>query len=144
MKVHKQYPLADVNLKRRLNNYKPFIFVMQAAQVYYVSYPSLKRDKSYWLAMCKVKARIMVDVPNTVENTIDGNTTFQEDKSFIVQLTEASITIDEPGPLNDVNGELVEFVDDEAKILDDPILESKLEDESEDEDVKVDDSDYEK
>ena len=48
--------------------------------------------------------------------------------------------------MNDVNGELVEFVNDEAKISNDSILESKLEEESEDEDedVKVDDSDYEK
>ena len=52
--------------------------------------------------------------------------------------------MDELGPLNDVNGELVEFVDDEAEISDDAILESKLEDESEDEDVEVDDSGYEK
>ena len=96
---------------------------MQVAQVYYVSYPNLKRDKSNWLTVCKVKARIMVDVPNTVEKAIDGNTTFQEDEPFIVQLTEASIIIDEPSPLNDVNEELVEFVVDEAKILDDPILE---------------------
>ena len=68
MKVHKQYPLIDVNLKRRLNKYEPFIIVMQVAQVYYVSYPSLKRDKSDWLAVCKVKARIMVDVSNIAED----------------------------------------------------------------------------
>ena len=102
---------------------------MQVAQVYYVSYPSLKRDKIDLLAMHRVNVRIMLDVPNTIEKTIDGNTTFQEDDPFIVQLTEASIMIDELGPLNNVNGKLVEFVDDEAEILDDPILESGLEDE---------------
>ena len=123
MKVHKQYPLVDVNLKQRLNKYEPFIIVMQVAQVYYVSYPSLKRDKFDWLVVCKVKARIIVDVSNITEKTIDGNTTFQEDEPFIVQLTETSTMIDEPGPLNDVNEELVEFVDDEVEILDDPIIE---------------------
>ena len=61
-----------------------------------------------------------VDVPNTVEKTIDGNTTFQEDEQFIVQLTKASIIINEPGPLNDVTKEHVEFVDDEAEISYDP------------------------
>ena len=45
--------------------------------------------------------------------------------------------IDESGPLNDLNGELVQLVDDE----DDPILELELEDESEDEYVEADDSD---
>ena len=141
MKVHKQYSLIDVNLKQRLNKYEHFILVLQAAQVYYVSYPSLKRDKFDWLAVCKVKARILVDVPNTVEKTIDSNTTFQEDEAFII---EASIIIDEPNPLNDVNEELVEFVDDKAEISYDPILESELEDENEDENLEVDDSDYEK
>ena len=32
--------------------------------------------------------------------------------------------IDESGPLNDVNGELVQLVDDEDEISNDPILES--------------------
>ena len=144
MKVHKQYPLVDVNLKQRLIKYELFILAMQAAQVYYVSYLSLKIDKFDWLDVSKVKARIMVDVPNTIEKTINGNIAFQEDELFIVQLNEASIMIDELGPLNDVNGELVEFIDDEAEISDDLILESELEDESEDEDAEVDDSGYEK
>ena len=84
-----------------------------------------------------------VNIPNTIEKTIDDNTTFQENDPFIVQLIEAFIIIDELDPLNDVNEELVEFVDDEAKISDDHILESKFEDESKDEDVEFDDSDYE-
>ena len=49
----------------------------------------------------------MVDVPHIVEKIVDGNSTFQEDEPFNLQLTEASIMIDESGPLNDVNGELV-------------------------------------
>ena len=36
-----------------------------------------------------------VDIPNTIEKTIDDNTTFQEDDPFIVQLIEAFIIIDE-------------------------------------------------
>ena len=85
-----------------------------------------------------------MDVPNTIEKMIDGNTAFQEYEPFVVQLTKASIIIDESSPLNDVNEEPVEFVDDEAEISDDPILKLELEDEGEDEDVEVDDSDYEK
>ena len=47
--------------------YEPFILIMQVAQVYSVSYPSLNKGKSDWLAVCKVKARLMVDVPHIVE-----------------------------------------------------------------------------
>ena len=83
----------------------------------------------------------MVDVPHMVETIVDGNLAFQEDEPFNLQLTEASIMIDESGPLNDVNGELVQLVDDEAEISDNPLRESKLEDESEDEYVEADDSD---
>ena len=101
----------------------------------------LKRDKFNWLDVCKVKDRLMVDVPCMVETIVDGNLAFQEDEPFNLQLTEASIMIDESGPLNNVNGELVQPVDDEAEISDNPIRESKLEDESEDEYVEADDSD---
>ena len=65
-----------------------------------------------------------MDVPRIVEKIVDGNSEFQEDEPFNLQLTEASIMIDESGPLNDVNGELVQLVDDEAEISNDPILES--------------------
>ena len=34
-----------------------------------------------------------MDVPNTIEKTIDGNIAFQEDEPFIVKLNEASIMI---------------------------------------------------
>ena len=66
----------------------------------------------------------MEDVFDTIEKKIDANTTFQEDEPFNEHLTEASIAIDELGSLNDVNGELVEFADDEVEISDYPILES--------------------
>ena len=37
--------------------YEHFVLVQQAMQVYYASYPSLKRDKTDWWAVCKIKAR---------------------------------------------------------------------------------------
>ena len=57
MKIHKQYFLVDVNHKRKLSKDESFILVMQAAQVYYVPYPNLRKDKYDWLAVCKVKTR---------------------------------------------------------------------------------------
>ena len=45
-KIHSDYKLVDVNRKHRFNRYEPFIMVVQAAQVYYCTYPSLSRDKS--------------------------------------------------------------------------------------------------
>lgn len=143
MKVHKQYPLVDVNHRRKLNKYEPFILAMQAAQVYYVSYPSLRRDKSDWLAVCKVKARSVIDIPATVEITT-VNMAFQEDEPVNLQRTEESIMCDESGSLNDAGGGFLELVDDEDELSDDPILESESEEnneyESEDEDVESSDN----
>ena len=53
---------------------------MQAGQVYYVPYPSLRKDKSNWLAVCKVKVRPVIDVPAVVDKTATTNIAFQEDE----------------------------------------------------------------
>ena len=81
MKVHKQYFLVDVNHKRKLNKDDPFILAMQVAQVYYVPYPSLRKDKYDWLAVCKVKAKPVIDVSTAVDKIATTNIAFQEDES---------------------------------------------------------------
>ncbi|KAL8466826.1 hypothetical protein ACS0TY_035768 [Phlomoides rotata] len=117
---------------RKLNKYDPFILAMQAAQVYYVPYPSSKRNKSDWLAVFKVKARKVVGVP-----TIDK--AFQEDESVNLEFSETSTNINDSNPLNDPNGEFIDLGEDEEEVLDEPILESDSENsdqyESEDEDA---------
>ncbi|KAL0358497.1 UNVERIFIED_CONTAM: hypothetical protein Sangu_0699100 [Sesamum angustifolium] len=57
MKVHPHYHLVDVNFKRVYQKDEPFILAQQAVQVYYTEYPSMKRDKIDWMAVCKTKAR---------------------------------------------------------------------------------------
>ena len=111
MKVHKQYFLVDVNQKRKLSKDEPFILAMQAAQVYYVPYPNLRKDKSDWLAVCKVKARLIIDVPAAVDKTVTTNIAFQEDE-FVNQMLvaeqpmDAQRSIDESSLLlNDADGE---------------------------------------
>ncbi|KAL0347689.1 UNVERIFIED_CONTAM: hypothetical protein Scaly_1784900 [Sesamum calycinum] len=38
-----------------------FILAQQAVQVYFTEYPSMKRDKVDWMAICKIKAQRVVD-----------------------------------------------------------------------------------
>ncbi|KAL0325043.1 UNVERIFIED_CONTAM: hypothetical protein Sradi_5073600 [Sesamum radiatum] len=57
MKVHPHYHLVDVNFKRVYQKDEPFILAQQEVQVYYTEYPSMKRDKIDWMAVCKTKAR---------------------------------------------------------------------------------------
>ncbi|GJZ61736.1 hypothetical protein Tco_0617873 [Tanacetum coccineum] len=73
MKVHEGYNLVDVNHKRRFNKYEPFILASQSSQVYYTSYPSLRRDKVDWWVVSKAKPRSFIDLP-------DDNMAFQDDE----------------------------------------------------------------
>ena len=43
-RIHKQYKLVDVNHTRRYAQDEQFVLAMQAQQVYYCTYLSLKRD----------------------------------------------------------------------------------------------------
>ena len=81
-RVHPQYNLVDVNRRRTFNKYEPFIMAVQASQVYFETYPSVKRTHNDWLAICQIKARSIVDVPNIVEKPHTLNDlAFQEDNS---------------------------------------------------------------
>ena len=61
MKVHTKFNLVEINHKKRYMKYEPFVLAQQASQVYYASYPSLKRDKADWWAVCKTKARRKIE-----------------------------------------------------------------------------------
>lgn len=63
VKIHPQYKILDVNHRRKLKKYEQFILAMQAAQVYYATYASLRRDKSDWWTVYKTKARGVMDMP---------------------------------------------------------------------------------
>ncbi|XP_039138739.1 uncharacterized protein LOC120276064 [Dioscorea cayenensis subsp. rotundata] len=60
-KVNPLYKLVDVNRKKMYAKYDPFVLAQQAIQVNYIEYPSMKKDKVDWLAVCKTKAKRMVE-----------------------------------------------------------------------------------
>ncbi|KAL4567614.1 hypothetical protein LXL04_023203 [Taraxacum kok-saghyz] len=90
VKVHNEYKLVDINKRRKFKQFEPFVLALQATQVYYMPYPSMKKDNSDWLAVCKVKPRGWVDVENS-ENQKD--VAFQEDE---VEANEIISTVEEP------------------------------------------------
>ncbi|KAL0427831.1 UNVERIFIED_CONTAM: hypothetical protein Slati_2957900 [Sesamum latifolium] len=75
MKVHPRYHLVDVNFKKVYQKNEPFILAQQAVQVYYTEYPSMKRNKVDWQAVCKIKARRVIDDSRWTE------VAFQEDET---------------------------------------------------------------
>ncbi|KAJ8770996.1 hypothetical protein K2173_023321 [Erythroxylum novogranatense] len=104
VKVHKQYNLVEINHRRRLRQFEPFVLAVQAKQVCYIPFPSLRRDKADWLAVCKVKPRGVYESPRRGEHSVESEA-FQEDLTFI----NASVTYDDTEPLNDPSNEFADI-----------------------------------
>ncbi|KAK1402918.1 DUF4216 domain-containing protein [Heracleum sosnowskyi] len=107
-RVHQRYNIVEVHRRKRLSVYEPFVLAMQATQVYFSSYPSLRRDKVDWLVVSKVKARPLVDLPQVPESHREA---FQDDVPEHLNMinTEDILT-----HLNDVEGTSVDLDDDEG------------------------------
>ena len=90
----------------------------------------MRKDKSDWLVVCKVKARPIIDVPTAVDKTITTNIAFQEDELVNQMLVaeqpiDAQRSIDESSLLlNDANGEHVDLAKDDNELSEEPLLES--------------------
>ncbi|KAL0377219.1 UNVERIFIED_CONTAM: hypothetical protein Scaly_0839500 [Sesamum calycinum] len=67
MKVQPSYHLVDVNFKKLYQKDDPFILAQQAVQVYFTEYSSMKRKKVDWMAVCKIKARRVLDDSKWIE-----------------------------------------------------------------------------
>ncbi|KAK1375606.1 hypothetical protein POM88_031799 [Heracleum sosnowskyi] len=105
-RIHPRYNIVEVNKRKRLRVYEPFVLAMQAMQVYFCNYPSLKRDKVDWLVVCKVKARSLIEFPQT---PMSHQEPFQDD--IPTHLNDIS-TEDIPTHLNDESGVEVDLDDD--------------------------------
>ena len=104
-RIHPQYKLVDVKSGRVFNKYEPFILAVQSAQVYFASYPTLKRNVNDWLAVCKIKARGIVEVPKSNACLSSDMMAFQEDVSDQHGIDAA--LDDRHQSLNDENGSFV-------------------------------------
>ena len=91
----------------------------------------MRKDKSDWLAVRKVKAKPVIDVIVVVDKTVTTNIAFQEDESINQmpidkQPIDAQRSIDESSLLlNDAHGENVDLAEDDSELSEEPILEQK-------------------
>ncbi|XP_073137491.1 uncharacterized protein [Henckelia pumila] len=56
-RVHPKYKIVEINRKRRLRYYDPFVFCTQASQVVYLTYPSTKKTVSDWVYVSGMRKR---------------------------------------------------------------------------------------
>ena len=64
-RIHQQYNLVDVHSKKSYRKYDPFILAVQAEQVCYANYPTTRRNRNDWWAVCKIKARTLIEDPQS-------------------------------------------------------------------------------
>lgn len=153
VKIHHAYKIVEVNEKKKWNTNEQFVLASQAIQVYFCEYPSLRRNKSDWLVVTKVKPRFTVEVPqsfNNQEATLPREALpYQEDDVELhdIAVDDAQIfeTVND-GDHADLNDEPVmesEF-DEAPELNDEQVLRSDSEDKSEsyDEQVLRSDSEY--
>lgn len=131
-RIHPQYKLIEVKRGREFNRYEPFIFAVQAEQVYFASYPTLKRNATDWLAVCKIKARSIMEVSDSNACMPSDVMAFQED--VCDQHGINTETDDRHQSLNDVNGSFIDIDDTQIEKTVEPNL--QIEDDD-DEDIDV-------
>ncbi|KAE8664597.1 hypothetical protein F3Y22_tig00112746pilonHSYRG00034 [Hibiscus syriacus] len=114
-KINPKYPsLIEVNEKKKYNGNYIVVLATQATQVCYVNYPSLRQDKQDWLAIVKVKARAIMDIPisNNVEPELTSNP-YQDDESESYPIK--IMTNDEPELLVDDSATQLNIMDVQVK-----------------------------
>ncbi|XP_065867489.1 uncharacterized protein [Euphorbia lathyris] len=138
IRVHDRYHIVEVNRKRYFKKYEPFILSLQATQVYFVSYPSLKRDKVDWAVACNVKARGVYNIP---ENKVTAfSDAFQEEEAQLIEVEAQTEDIPLTAIDNDPYFELPEEETDEEELMySETDNEDELSDDSDDDNDRSDD-----
>ena len=130
-RVHPKYNIVEVNHLRRFNKYEPFVLAQQATHVYYCPYPSLRRDRADWWVVNKIKARSIMEIPQSsrIIHPPPKAQPFQEDD---MQFHAIEVAFDEPMSLVDSNGAVIQIdLESETEMEDESEFESELEPDSE-------------
>ncbi|XP_073119939.1 uncharacterized protein [Henckelia pumila] len=72
-RVHPKYKIVEINRKRSLRYYDPFVFCTQASQVVYLTYPSTKKTISDWVYVSGLKKCEYIQQIRSDTDQVDGN-----------------------------------------------------------------------
>jgi Domain of unknown function (DUF4216) len=100
VRVDEEHGLVEVNHRSSLRKYEPFVLAYQVIQVYYVPYPSRKRERQDWLVAIKTKPRLTLPILSSGESTFDPVEVlaefFQEDRPSCPFIVTDGSSLDEP------------------------------------------------
>ncbi|KAG6383034.1 hypothetical protein SASPL_157230 [Salvia splendens] len=85
--VHPKYKIVEVNTLKEYPKYDPFVLAKQASQVYFVPFPSKKKDKENWRAVLKVRAK-KFDSSYTTMKEAEEHAAFQEDEVEVHEISD--------------------------------------------------------
>ena len=67
-RVDPKYDTMEIQMDKRYNLFDPFISSHNVRQVYYVSYPAIRRDKRGWCVAIKTKSRGYIEIDNVQDD----------------------------------------------------------------------------
>ena len=135
-RVHRKLNIVEVKKSIKMHTTDTYVLAQQAVQVYYLPYPSYKRDLSDWLVVCKVKAREIFDGSIEGSDTPDEGA-FQDDDVQPRQIDEGIDSLSAL-PLNDPDGTIFE---EDVNIVDEADVQPHLSDDGEYEDDEEEEED---
>lgn len=127
-KLDPKYNRVDIRMDKKYPAFDPFIMAENVRQVYYVPYPSTRRDKRGWCVAIKTKPRSRVETDDLVEDV-----PYQaDDMSLVNEVNE----VEQISNLRDLesNGEEVDPNNLEGEDSHEVVVDVEDEDDEEDED----------
>ncbi len=103
-RVDRKYNTVDICMSRRYQMFDPFIMAQHVRQVYYVPYPSTRRDKQGWCVAIKTKPRGRIEADDPQEEVA-----YQVDEmshvNVVNEVEPISRLRDDPITYEDVDGD---------------------------------------
>ena len=109
-RVDPKYGTVEIRMDKSYNLFDPFISAHNVRQVYYVPYPTIRRDKRGWCVAIKMKPRgyiesdhVQDDVPYQVEEMSHVNEVIEVES--ISELQDLRGGVEEVNPANMLRNE---------------------------------------
>ena len=95
-KVNEKSNTVDIKMSGRYRLYDPFIIAHNVRQVYYVPYPSMRKDKRGWCVAIKTKPRGRIETNDDTVEDVPYQMDEMSNVNAVIQLDPITRLCDEP------------------------------------------------